>query len=374
MDPALDPPPVSAQPVGALPPADAPAPAPAPATANPTPAHSVPNNHPPYAEMITAAITALNERDGSSKRAIAKYIETHYQALPPTHSALLTHHLKRLKDSGQLHMVKKSYALPSRSTAAAVNGDVNAVPADPASSGPKRRPGRPPKPKPDAGQAAVPVFAAPINMNAPPAQNAAAGPAGTPVRGRGRPPKRGPGRPPQSGGVGKRRGRPAKNTVVAPAPAKGSGRPRGRPPKPVNVAEGAPAAGGIPALPVPVGGKRRGRPPKAGGVAKKARYMSAVQPRKPRKSGKPVGRPRKNAVASTSEAQDSPLLTAYLTLNEELKTLKGKVSQTVNVIRPYLANEAAITALNELEEMAENVRAPPNFQVPPQPQQPQPQS
>lgn len=47
MDPALDPPPVSAQPTGAPPPADAPA----TAAANPTPAHSVPNNHPPYAEV-----------------------------------------------------------------------------------------------------------------------------------------------------------------------------------------------------------------------------------------------------------------------------------------------------------------------------------
>ncbi|GMY38415.1 Histone H1.2 [Fagus crenata] len=31
---------------------------------------------------------------------------------PPTHSALLTHHLKRLKNSGLLIMVKKSYKLP----------------------------------------------------------------------------------------------------------------------------------------------------------------------------------------------------------------------------------------------------------------------
>lgn len=243
--------------------------------------------------MIAATITALNERDGSSKRAIAKYIETHYSGLPPTHTALLTHHLKRLKANGQLVMVKKSYALPTRSTAASVNGDVNAVAADPATSGSKRRPGRPPKSNPDAGQAAVPVFAAPINMNAQPAAagvHIAVGPAITPIRGRGRPPKRGPGRPPQSGNAGKQRGRPKKSAVVASVPAKGSGRPRGRPPKPANAVQGAPVGGGIPAVPVPVGasvgGKRRGRPPKAGGVAKKPRNMRQL-------SGKPVGRPRK---------------------------------------------------------------------------------
>ncbi|KAL0429537.1 UNVERIFIED_CONTAM: Histone H1 [Sesamum radiatum] len=99
MDPALDPPPPAVQPTAAVS-------ATAAAAANPTPAQPPVHIHPPYAEMITAAIAALKERNGSSKRAIAKYIETHYANLPPTHSALLTHHLKRLKINGQVLMVK----------------------------------------------------------------------------------------------------------------------------------------------------------------------------------------------------------------------------------------------------------------------------
>ncbi|KAL0425333.1 UNVERIFIED_CONTAM: Histone H1 [Sesamum radiatum] len=334
MDPALDPPPPAVQPTAAVS-------ATAAAAANPTPAQTPAHSHPPYAEMITAAISALKERDGSSKRAIAKYIETHYANLPPTHSALLTHHLKRLKINGQVLMVKHSYKLP-RSAPVAVNGAVNAVSADPASAGPKRRPGRPPKPKPEAGQAAVPVFAPTVDINSVPAaqpqQNVAVGPgtvyvdvgpvngpaAGGPVRGRGRPPKqggfkRGPGRPPKNGvatagggvGMGRARGRPKKNAAPGAAIQKGQGRPRGRPPRPINVVEGlapgAPAGGGMAATPVadvnapvisggfaPVAGKRRGRPPKADGGAKKPRNLTSAPPKKPRKlSGKPLGRPKK---------------------------------------------------------------------------------
>ncbi|XP_074658782.1 histone H1-delta-like isoform X1 [Tubulanus polymorphus] len=38
-----------------------------------------PADHPKYSEMITAAITALKERNGSSRQAISKYIEAHYK-------------------------------------------------------------------------------------------------------------------------------------------------------------------------------------------------------------------------------------------------------------------------------------------------------
>ncbi|KAI3463683.1 hypothetical protein Pfo_020380 [Paulownia fortunei] len=420
MDPALDPPPQAAQPTVAVP-------ATAAAAANPTPTQLPAHNHPPYAEMITAAVSALKERNGSSKRAIAKYIETHYSNLPPTHSALLTHHLKRLKINGQLLMVKHSYKLP-RSTPVAVNG---AVASDPASAGSKRRPGRPPKPKPDAVQAAVPVFPPPINMNAvpdvvpeaQPPQNMAIGPgtvyvavgpvngaaAGGSVRGRGRPPKqggfkRGHGRPPNSGGptgggVGRGRGRPKKNAVSAALAAreKGPGRPRGRPPKPINVVEGlapgAPVGGGIAAAPVavdvanvgalpvvggvaPVAGKRRGRPLKAGGVAKKPRNLNTGQAKKPRKlSGKPLGRPKKNASAMVTRTPDSQLLVAYLDLKAKLENLQSRIKQTATLIKPSLNSEAAINALQDLELIAMNVNAPSSAQSQqPQPQQPQPQS
>ncbi|XP_071697022.1 uncharacterized protein [Rutidosis leptorrhynchoides] len=68
--------------------------------------------HPPYTEMITAAIAALKDKDGSSRQAISKFIEQKFTNLPPTHATLLTHHLKRLKTVGQLIMVKHSYMLP----------------------------------------------------------------------------------------------------------------------------------------------------------------------------------------------------------------------------------------------------------------------
>lgn len=87
--------------------------------------------------MITTAIAALKEKTGSSKRAIAKYIAREYTDLPLSHPALLTQHLKRLKKTGQLVMVKNSYKLPGSAPA---NGNTT-------SSDSKRGPGRPPKPK-----------------------------------------------------------------------------------------------------------------------------------------------------------------------------------------------------------------------------------
>ncbi|KAL6183278.1 hypothetical protein ACLB2K_044689 [Fragaria x ananassa] len=126
------------------------------AAANPTHAPAPTFNHPPYAEMIYTAIAALKERDGSSRRAIAKYIEQVYPSLPPTHSALLTHHLKRLKNSGHLEMVKKSYKIPGppRSDAAAPPPFPidSPAPASAASPAQPRGRGRPPKPKPDHHQ------------------------------------------------------------------------------------------------------------------------------------------------------------------------------------------------------------------------------
>ncbi|KAK9062773.1 hypothetical protein SSX86_019963 [Deinandra increscens subsp. villosa] len=79
---------------------------------SPSPPVTSNHAHPPYAEMITAAITALKDKDGSSRQAISKYIEKEFANLPPTHSTLLTHHLKRLKNLGQLVMNKHSYMLP----------------------------------------------------------------------------------------------------------------------------------------------------------------------------------------------------------------------------------------------------------------------
>ncbi|CAL0322262.1 unnamed protein product [Lupinus luteus] len=114
MDPSPIPPP--------LPPTNVTVPAAVPFTDEPNNNHPPPPipsppsfTHPSYADMIYRAIEALKEKDGSSKRAIAKYIEEVYKdQLPPTstHTTLLTQHLKRLKDNGLLQMVKKSYILP----------------------------------------------------------------------------------------------------------------------------------------------------------------------------------------------------------------------------------------------------------------------
>ncbi|KAJ0463042.1 putative linker histone H1/H5, domain H15, AT hook, DNA-binding protein [Helianthus annuus] len=133
---------------------------PPPITTDHFPGHPPPaTTHPPYAEMITAAITALKDKDGSSRQAISKYIEKEFAHLPPTHSTLLTHHLKRLKNLGQLVMVKHSYMLASRSAefvdfsgnvtdASFASGGFN---SENSGSGSKRKPGRPPKLKPVPG-------------------------------------------------------------------------------------------------------------------------------------------------------------------------------------------------------------------------------
>lgn len=125
-------------------------PPPQPQPPPPAPATDFSSPQPDYAELITAAITALKEKEGSSRIAIAKYIDRVYSNLPPNHGALLTHHLKRLKNSGYLAMNKHSYMLaapgsappPPPSAAAESNGSD-------ASTLAKRKPGRPPKLKPE---------------------------------------------------------------------------------------------------------------------------------------------------------------------------------------------------------------------------------
>ncbi|KAM1282498.1 hypothetical protein ACFX2I_022931 [Malus domestica] len=62
--------------------------------------------------MIKGAIEALNDSNGSSKSAIAKHIESTYGDLPKSHTALLAHHLNRMKDTGELVLVKNNYIKP----------------------------------------------------------------------------------------------------------------------------------------------------------------------------------------------------------------------------------------------------------------------
>ncbi|XP_073057672.1 HMG-Y-related protein A-like [Primulina eburnea] len=132
---------------------------------------------PQYPEMILTAIEELNEKNGSNKSEISKYIESRYGNHPPAHVTLLTRHLNGMKSAGQLLCIKNNYLKP-----------------DPNSPPPRGR-GRPPKPK------------APL-------------PPGTvlPPRPRGRPPKshdtseppHAPKPKPASSITGKKRGRPPK--------------------------------------------------------------------------------------------------------------------------------------------------------------------
>lgn len=250
--------------------------------------------------MIYAAITALKERNGSSRRAIANYIESAYSNLPAAHSALLTHHLKRLKNSGQLVMVKKSYKIP-RSTLPAPTTE------EPKMS-PTRGRGRPRK----SGTEPVLVALGLVDQ-----------------------PKRGPGRPRKSGGAElsqngtkKRRGRPPKNgpTVRNLTKKKHPGRPR-KPKTLMNGVTGVSRVSPVSAqaltqaqtlaldqpnsimvpntniegsmLPVQVSKipRPRGRPKKDGSnpIAKAGSVRRQRQlAKKPSKStGRPVGRPKK---------------------------------------------------------------------------------
>ncbi|CAN1748019.1 hypothetical protein LINPERHAP1_LOCUS3279 [Linum perenne] len=156
------------------PPPTVPSPAQAPEAISQPPGFHSSDPIPSYAQkMIFSAIAALKEPDGSSKRAITKYIDHFYPGLLPP--ALLTQTLQQLKTNGMLVMVKKSYKLPGSdftptantlpdlSADVSIEASVQSQPQPPPPSsegaaattvspsvGPKRGRGRPPKPKPDA--------------------------------------------------------------------------------------------------------------------------------------------------------------------------------------------------------------------------------
>ncbi|XP_033116241.1 histone H1.1, embryonic-like [Anneissia japonica] len=65
-----------------------------------------PASHPTYIEMITAAIGALKERNGSSRQAIAKYIQANYKVDAGNMNTHLKMALKRGVDSGKLAQTK----------------------------------------------------------------------------------------------------------------------------------------------------------------------------------------------------------------------------------------------------------------------------
>ncbi|KAM3260309.1 hypothetical protein ACQJBY_051523 [Aegilops geniculata] len=154
-----------------------------------------PASLPPYPEMILAAIAALNDKNGSNKSAISKHIEGKYGDLPKEHGALLTAHLVRMKESGQLLFLKNNYFRTDAPDAPPKRGrgrprkpiDPNAPPK-PASPRPR---GRPVKPKDPEAEAANP----PKKAKTAPAPARAVDGSTPGKRGRGRPPKARPAEP-----------------------------------------------------------------------------------------------------------------------------------------------------------------------------------
>ncbi|KAJ0232498.1 hypothetical protein HA466_0289960 [Hirschfeldia incana] len=357
--------------------------------------------HPPYSEMICTAIVALNEADGSSKQAISRFIERTYTGIPHAHGALLTHHLKSLKTSGVLIMVKKSYKLaPAGSSGVAVepprsdlaiNNSVNKIQdLVPTSSTQKRGRGRPPKAKPDAVQTngnGLPVSRPEEQIQQPlplPQPQLLAQP--LIKRPPGRPRKDGalPKAPPVSGGAetAKRRGRPPsgraagreRKPAVVSAPASvipyvangGGVRRRGRPKR-------VDAAGAPPAPKADVGGgsqavvakRGRGRPPKIGGVMRKP----IMKPKRGGyiRTGRPLGRPRKNAAPMGASRQQDII---YGELKKKFELFQEKAKEIVNVLKAEVGgseNQAVVQAIHALEELTVTTTEEPQHmeQVPP---------
>merc|ERR1712198_664566 len=60
-----------------------------------------PAEHPPYAEMIAAAIKSLKERGGSSRQAILKYIQANYKVGDQA-SIRLKNALRKMSETGKV--------------------------------------------------------------------------------------------------------------------------------------------------------------------------------------------------------------------------------------------------------------------------------
>lgn len=68
-------------------------------------------SHPTYNAMIVAAITALNDRKGSSRQAIAKYVVANYKVDAKAASSRLRVTFRRALEKGELVQVKGSFKL-----------------------------------------------------------------------------------------------------------------------------------------------------------------------------------------------------------------------------------------------------------------------
>ena len=86
---------------------DAPAPAKKAAPKKP----KAPAAHPPVAQMVTAAITSLKERNGSSLAAIKKYIAANYKCDVAKLAPFIRRFLKKCVADGKLQQIKASYKI-----------------------------------------------------------------------------------------------------------------------------------------------------------------------------------------------------------------------------------------------------------------------
>ncbi|XP_057541645.1 histone H1-like [Amaranthus tricolor] len=97
-------------------------------------------SHPPYFQMMKEAITALNEKGGSSPYAIAKYIENKHKAVLPTNfRKILGLQLKNCVSNGKLIKVKASYKLSEAGKKRAKTATTKAARANAAKEPAKRR-------------------------------------------------------------------------------------------------------------------------------------------------------------------------------------------------------------------------------------------
>ncbi|KAE9588247.1 hypothetical protein Lal_00003310 [Lupinus albus] len=333
------------------------------------------SSHPSYADMIFRAIESLKEKNGSTKRAISKYISEVYNPyLPPpsTHSTLLTQNLKRLKDNGFLQMVNNSYILPR---------SVPLLPSSQDSTQLSRPRGRPRKVQAQpqelvhvVHQNAEPVWAAlglsdepqVLNMVPEVERKRLGRPRKTAVdvgqvvvsptvasRGRGRPP----------GSKNKKKlGRPAKNESVAAAAVAGdgSGGIKRRPGRPRKNQQGvliplAPAVEGeVPValaagdVPVAVATSIRGRPKRNTGRGRGRGRGGGALPAQHRSSfRRPVGRPKKG----TTSASISQNVAADGDLNRKLQYFQSKVKESLEVLKPYFTHESPLSAIAAIQDL-----------------------
>ncbi|CAH2053423.1 unnamed protein product [Thlaspi arvense] len=304
------------------------------------------SNCPPYPQMIRAAIADLNEPDGSSKIAISRHIERSLYTLPANHGSVLSHHLKVMKKSGALVMVRKSYKLASGGPDAP-RSVITPVQAS-ASQPQKRGRGRPPKPKPQAQPQPITVQSNGQSVTRPTGEVTESG-------------KRRPGRPRKDGsapivqaaamaGIMKRRGRPpgrraagrqrkpksvSATASVFPSYDANGARRAGRPRSAESSGTVAAAPAGGEAVAVAPGMKRgRGRPPKIGGV------MNRIIAKPSRGRGRPAGRPRKNITVAQEPA--------YGELKKKLDLFKEKAVEIFNMLTAG-GDQSVAQARKELE-------------------------